>query len=116
MITKCTCNMRQRMLGDGCQYCNPELTIEIMQERIQELEAENEGYVNTITTIRENFAEVWKRNASLNAENHMLKQQNSIECEEFSNLLQKYRHSTWLGVVPAYKNIIDYINKEKKND
>jgi hypothetical protein len=41
--TKCTCNMRQRMLGDGCQHCNPELPIEIMQERIQELEAENKS-------------------------------------------------------------------------
>jgi hypothetical protein len=77
MTTKCTCNTRQRMLGDGCQYCNPELAIEIMQERIQELEAENDEYVNTITTIRENFAEVWKRNASLSAENHMLKLQAS---------------------------------------
>jgi regulator of replication initiation timing len=84
-------------------------------DRLIKLEDENEEHANTITTIRENFAEVWKRNAVLNAENHQLRQ-NTVECEEFYNLMQAYRHVSVLdqeSVSLAYQDVINFINKGK---
>lgn len=31
-IDKCKCNLRTRLVGDGCQYCNPEYHAEMLQE------------------------------------------------------------------------------------
>ena len=38
MDDRCKCSVRGQLIGDGCQYCNPQLTIEILQERVDELE------------------------------------------------------------------------------
>ena len=37
---ECTCSLRGRALGDGCEVCNPELARDMAYERIEELEAE----------------------------------------------------------------------------
>ena len=29
----CKCNMRTRMVGDGCEFCNPQLAEELEKER-----------------------------------------------------------------------------------
>ena len=71
MITKCKCSMSQRMVGDGCQHCNPELTIEIMQERITELELQAKRYeklrVLNVSQFQELYLENLKGTASFDS-------------------------------------------------
>ena len=38
MRPKCDCNMRTRLVGDGCEKCNPEMTIEYLRDQAVELE------------------------------------------------------------------------------
>jgi hypothetical protein len=33
MSGECQCSFRIRMLGDGCQYCNPKLHAELLAEQ-----------------------------------------------------------------------------------
>lgn len=33
---KCHCNFRIKMVGDGCQYCNPEIVERYKEESINE--------------------------------------------------------------------------------
>lgn len=39
-MNKCKCNLRTRLVGDGCQYCNPTLHAELLEEKVTDLEAE----------------------------------------------------------------------------
>ena len=39
---KCHCDMRTKLVGDGCDICNPELAYEYANDRITDLEAELE--------------------------------------------------------------------------
>ena len=34
---KCQCRLATRLVGDGCQYCNPDLHIEILEQRIENM-------------------------------------------------------------------------------
>lgn len=34
---ECKCSLRQRALGDGCRYCNPQLFIDMLLEELEEL-------------------------------------------------------------------------------
>jgi len=52
---KCKCNMRTQLVGDGCQYCNPDLHIECLEDCIKELESENEHLIHAIEVIQENY-------------------------------------------------------------
>lgn len=36
---KCNCSLAIRILGDGCSVCNPELSLELITERMEEAEA-----------------------------------------------------------------------------
>lgn len=35
--SKCQCGIAKRIVGDGCQYCNPQMTIAILEEQVAEL-------------------------------------------------------------------------------
>ena len=38
-MSKCTCDMRTKLVGDGCEVCNPALALEFAKETIEELRA-----------------------------------------------------------------------------
>lgn len=37
---QCDCDLRTRLVGDGCEKCNPAQTIEYLREQVEELEIE----------------------------------------------------------------------------
>ena len=37
MSDGCNCVPEKRLVGDGCQYCNPQMAIDLLEERVQEL-------------------------------------------------------------------------------
>lgn len=39
-LSKCPCTFAQRLVGDGCRYCNPQEYIDRLHERIEDLEKE----------------------------------------------------------------------------
>ena len=38
-MSECKCNLRTRLVGDGCERCNPQMAIDILKERLEELRA-----------------------------------------------------------------------------
>jgi hypothetical protein len=39
---QCRCNLRTRLVGDGCEHCNPEMMIDILREQIAEMQLTDE--------------------------------------------------------------------------
>lgn len=39
-MSECKCNLRTRLVGDGCQYCNPEMHAECLEQKCEDLTAE----------------------------------------------------------------------------
>ena len=39
---KCRCNLRTRLVGDGCEHCNPEMMIDILREQIADMRLTDE--------------------------------------------------------------------------
>ena len=38
MTKNCTCTLREKLAGDGCRWCNPELARDMAETRVAELE------------------------------------------------------------------------------
>ena len=36
---ECKCNLREKLVGDGCEVCNPAKALEYAKERMADLEA-----------------------------------------------------------------------------
>jgi hypothetical protein len=39
-MKECKCSLRTKLVGDGCEVCNPELALDVAKDRIEELETE----------------------------------------------------------------------------
>jgi len=39
-MSDCNCTLRERLVGDGCPTCNPELAKEIVDYELEELKAD----------------------------------------------------------------------------
>lgn len=53
-MSECNCDMRTKLVGDGCQYCNPQYVIEHLTDERDELEKE-------IEQLQQQNAELVKR-------------------------------------------------------
>lgn len=42
MAEECECNLRTRLVGDGCEHCNPKRTIDFLKAEIDDLRSEVE--------------------------------------------------------------------------
>jgi hypothetical protein len=36
-MSECKCSMRERLVGDGCQACNPQMTIDCLVEQLADI-------------------------------------------------------------------------------
>ena len=36
-MSECKCDLRTRLVGDGCDRCNPQMAIDLLTERLDEL-------------------------------------------------------------------------------
>lgn len=51
-MEKCMCDLRTRLVGDGCRVCNPTLALECADETIEELRAVNAELLEALEAIR----------------------------------------------------------------
>ena len=42
--SKCRCTFAQKMVGDGCRYCNPQEYIDRLHDRVEDAEADAARY------------------------------------------------------------------------
>jgi hypothetical protein len=84
MSKKCICSLSQRLVGDGCEVCNPEVTITALKFEINELETE---LAQSKAMIRE-----WKNLFQPISEVHpgiRCYKFNVVSCSRFDDLVQR---------------------------
>lgn len=52
-MSDCNCTMVQKLVGDGCSTCNPQLTIEHLQDEIDEYRIAIQKWKDNPTTTNE---------------------------------------------------------------
>jgi hypothetical protein len=61
-MSECKCNLRTRLVGDGCEKCNPQMAIDILTERLDELRSAadqaDEEYRAEIASLRAGLAKL----------------------------------------------------------
>ena len=50
-MSECNCSMRTKVLGDGCEVCNPIQALEYAKDAIADLTAENERMAKALDEI-----------------------------------------------------------------
>ena len=50
---ECNCNIRQKLVGDGCSVCNPALALELANETLAALEAHRNMVYEALIRLRD---------------------------------------------------------------
>lgn len=53
IMDKCKCDLMTKLVGDGCQHCNPQITIDSLIEEIQTLRAKVASADVLVEALRE---------------------------------------------------------------
>ena len=63
-MKRCKCTLAERMVGDGCEVCNPEMALEVAKDTIETLDTEIARLRRKVAYyIRE--ARKWRRQAKM---------------------------------------------------
>ena len=89
----CKCNFNQRMVGDGCEICNPAQALEYARDRVAELEAECAAQERITESLNASWHSKCLR---LETENARLRARLATARE----LLTRYRTQTPIGHQP----------------
>ncbi len=70
---QCRCGLTTRLVGDGCEHCNPTMMIDILREQVAEMrltDEELEAIANGASSLE---AEAMREGLSINAKAYMRK-------------------------------------------
>lgn len=62
-MSGCKCDLRTRLVGDGCEQCNPQMTIDLLEEQVQEQAEEiaclrlTDAERATLSEVRDEYAD-----------------------------------------------------------
>jgi hypothetical protein len=54
----CQCGLATRLVGDGCERCNPQLAIQLLKEQVADMrltDAEREALRKVLRRVREDY-------------------------------------------------------------
>ena len=52
MSDQCKCDMRTKLVGDGCRFCNPQILIGMLSDETEELEKEIDALRNQVAELQ----------------------------------------------------------------